>query len=220
MNENLENETNETQAKPSMRTKQEAQKVEEQLIEKRTQIIEDAPKLSLSIKKAPYYLGVLFEQDGTPKGDFTVTDRFKRKVTFAFKHPHRKSTTGEMYFGELSDGNLFNSGPNEYLIQATPTFLTDEELDYLKSHHRLTKMIGNTEIEFVPPILQRDDYSYRVERYKERIGESREKIQELNGIIQEIERIKPRLSMGAYEVIIEQPEEREEKVEGPGYPNR
>ena len=38
--------------------------------------------------------------------------------------------------------------------------------------------------------------------------------------IKEIERIKPRLPMGTYEVIIEQPEEQEEKVEGPGYPSR
>lgn len=208
MNENYETEN---QSKPSIQTKQDAQRVQVQLLEKKTQIIEDAPKLSLSIKKAPYYLGILFEQDGTPKGDFTVTDRFKRKVEVALKHPHHKSTTGEMYFGELTDGNLYNTGPNEYLIQATPTFLTDEELEYLQSHRRLTKMIGNTEIEFIPPILQQDDYPVRVERYRERVGESRKKIQELTGIIQEIEKIKPRLPMGTYEVIIEQPEENIDK---------
>lgn len=217
MNENYEFET---KPQPSIRTKQDAQKVQEQLLEKKTQIIEDAPKLSLSIKNAPFYLGILFEQDGTPKGDFTVTDRFKRKVVVAFKHPHRKATTGEMYFGELSDGNLFNTAPNEYLIQATPTFLTDEELEYLRSHRRLTKMIGNTEIEFIPPMLQRDDYPARVERYRERIGESREKVQELTGIIQEIEKIKPRLPMGTYEVMIEQPEEVEEKHDKSGFSNR
>ena len=217
MNENYEFET---KSQSSIRTKQDAQKVQEQLLEKKTQIIEDAPKLSLSIKKAPFYLGILFEQDGTPKGDFTVTDRFKRKVEGAFKHPHRKATTGEMYFGELTDGNLFNTAPNEYLIQATPTFLTDEELEYLQSHRRLTKMIGNTEIELIPPMSQRDDYQTRVERYRERIGESREKVQELTGIIQEIEKIKPRLPMGTYEVMIEQPEEVEEKHDKPGFPNR
>ena len=43
------------------------------------------------------------------------------------------------------------------------------------------------------------------------MGESREKIQELTGIIQEIEKIKPRLPMGTYEVIIEQPEENIDK---------
>ena len=217
MNENYETEN---QSKPSIQTKQDAQRVQEQLLEKKTQVIEDAPKLSLSIKNAPFYLGALFEQDGTPKGDFTVTDRFKRKVVVAFKHPHRKTTTGEMYFGELTDGNLYNTAPNEYLIQATPTFLTDEELDYLRSHRRLTKMIGNTEIEFVPPMLQRDDYPARVEKYMERIGESRAKVQELTGIIQEIERLKPRLPMGTYEVMIEQPEEAEGKNDKPGFPNR
>lgn len=217
MNENYETEA---QSKPSIRTKQDAQSVQGQLLEKKTQIIEDAPKLSLAIKKAPYYLGILFEQDGTPKGDFTVTDRFKRKVAVAFKHPHHKSTTGEMYFGELTDGNLFNTGPNEYLIQATPTFLTDEELEYLQSHRRLTKMIGNTEIEFIPPMLQRDDYPTRVERYRERIGESRKKVQELTSIIQEIEKLKPRLPMGTYEVMIEQPEEVEEKHDKPGFSQR
>lgn len=217
MNENYETEN---QSKPSIQTKQDAQKVQEQLLEKKTQVIEDAPKLSLSIKNAPFYLGALFEQDGTPKGDFTVTDRVKRKVELAFKHPHRKSTTGELYFGELSDGNVFNPAPKEYLIQATPTFLTDEELDYLRSHRRLTKMIGNTEIEFVPPMLQRDDYPARVEKYMERIGESRAKVLELTGIIQEIERLKPRLPMGTYEVMIEQPEEAEEKNDKQGFPNR
>ncbi len=217
MNENYETEA---QSKPSIQTKQDAQRVQEQLLEKKTQIIEDAPKLSLSIKNAPFYLGVLFEQDGTPKGDFTVTDRFKRKVAVAFKHPHRKSTTGEMYFGELTDGNLYNTAPNEYLIQATPTFLTDEELDYLRSHRKLTKIIGNTEIEFVPPMLQRNDYPARVEKYMEIVGESRAKVQELTGIIQEIEKLKPRLPMGTYEVMIGQSEEVEEKHDKPGFPNR
>ena len=197
MNENYETQN---QSKPSIQTKQDAQRVQEQLLEKKTQVIEDAPKLSLSIKNAPFYLGSLFEQDGTPKGDFTVT--------------------GEMYFGELTDGNLYNTAPNEYLIQATPTFLTDEELDYLRSHCRLTKMIGNTEIEFVPPMPQRDDYPARVEKYMERIGESRAKVQELTDIIQEIEKLKPRLPMGTYEVMIEQPEEVEEKHDKPGFPNR
>ena len=217
MNENAEFET---KTKPSMRTKQDAKKVQDQLLEKKTQIIEDAPKLSLSIKKAPFYLRDLFEQDGTPKGDFTVTDRFKRKVALAFKHPHHKSSTGEIYYGELTDGNLFNTSPNEYLIQATPTFLTDEELEYLQSHRRLTKMIGNTEIEFIPPMLQSDDYPIRVERYRERIKESRQKVQELTSIIQEIEKIKPKLPMGTYEVMIEQLEEVEEKHDKPGFPNR
>ena len=217
MNENYETEN---QSKPSIQTKQDAQKVQEQLLEKKTQVIEDAPKLSLSIKNAPFYLGALFEQDGTPKGDFTVTDRFKRKVVVAFKHPHRKSTTGELYFGELSDGNVFNPAPKEYLIQATPTFLTDEELDYLKVHHRLTKTIDNTEIEFVPPTLQEDNYSARGEKYMEEIGESRAKVQELTGIIQEIENLKPRLPRGTYEVMIEQPNAVEEKHDKPGFSNR
>jgi hypothetical protein len=212
MNENSINQNAENKSTRKMETKQDAQRVQEQLLEKKTQIIEDAPRLSLSIKKAPYYLGILFEQDGTPKGDFMVTDRFKRKVAAAFKHPHHNTTTDEMYFGKLS-------AEDEYLIQATPTFLTDEELEYLQSHRRLTKMIGNTEIEFVPPMLQRNDYRARVERYRERVGESREKVQELTVIIQEIEKLKPRLPMGAYEVIIEQPEEVEEKNNKPGFPN-
>ena len=81
-------------------------------------------------------------------------------------------------------------------------------------------MIGNTEIEFVPPMLQRDDYPARVEKYRERIGESRAKVQELTGIIQEIERLKSRLPMGTYEVMIEQPEEEKAKNDKPGFPNR
>lgn len=207
MHENFETEN---QSKPSIQTKQDAQRVQRQLLEKKTQIIEDAPKLSLSIKNAPYYLGVLFEQDGTPKGDFTVTDRFKRKVELALKHPHHKSTTGEMYFGELTK-------QNEYLIQATPTFLTDKELDHLRSYGKLTKTIGNTEIEFIPPILQQNDYPVRVEEYIESVGKFRKQIQELTAIIQEIEKLKPRLPMGTYEGMIEQSEEVEEKHDKPGF---
>ena len=69
-------------------------------------------------------------------------------------------------------------------------------------------------------MLQRDDYPARVEKYMERIGESRAKVQELTDIIQEIEKLKPRLPMGTYEVMIEQPEEVEEKRDKPGFPNR
>ena len=56
MNENYETQN---QSKPSIQTKQDAQRVQEQLLEKKTQVIEDAPKLSLSIKNAPFYLGSL-----------------------------------------------------------------------------------------------------------------------------------------------------------------
>ena len=209
MNENHEFEN---KSQPTIQTQQDAQKVQEQLLEKKTQIIEDAPKLSLAIKNASFCLEALFEHDGTPKGDFTVTDRFRKKVVLAFKHPHHKYPEGEIYFGKGY------ASSNEFLIQATPTFLTDEELEYLQSHRRLTKKIGDTEIEFIPPMLQRDDYPVRVEKYRERIGESKEKIQELTSIIQEIEKIKPRLPMGTYEVMIEKPEE--EKQDKPGFSSR
>ena len=39
-------------------------------------------------------------------------------------------------------------------------------------------------------------------------------------LLQEIEKLKPRLPMGTYEVMIEQPEEVEEKRDKPGFPNR
>ena len=53
MNENCEFEN---KSQPSIQTKQDAQKVQEQLLEKKTQIIEDAPKLSLAIKNASFCL--------------------------------------------------------------------------------------------------------------------------------------------------------------------
>lgn len=208
MNENLDTEV---QLKSTIKTKQDAQKIQEWFLEKKTQMIEDAPKLSLSIKNAPFYLGRIFEQDGTPKGDFIVTERFRKKVAMAFKHPHQKSTTGEIYFGKLS-------ADDEYLIQATPTFLSDEELNYLRLHNRLTKMIGDVEVEFVPPMLQKTDYSTRVDKYMERIGETRKKVQELSSIINEIEILKQKLPMGTYEVVIEQPDD--ETKDEPGFYTR
>lgn len=196
MNENYEKEN----SKIELKTQQDAQKVLELLSEKKSQIIDDSPRLSLSIKDAPHCLDALFEKDGTPKGNFMVTDRFKKKIELAFNHPHHVSSTNDSYYGKPYYDN-------EYLIQATPTFLTDEELEYLQFHGRLNKQINNSEIEFVPPILQKDDYSFRVERYRERIREPRKKVQELEDIIHDIKSLKTKLLMGEYEVIIEQPDQ-------------
>lgn len=210
-NKNLEHQQSKLQ------TQQDAQLLQSRLLEKKELLIDESPKLNLSVKRAPFYLDVLFEKDGSPKGNFRVSDRYKKKVFFAFKHPHTKSNTGELYYGELSQGDYFSGNyyPNEYLIVATPTFLSDEELQMLQSKKEITKKINNVDITFVAPILQESDYSSRVEKYRESIVEPRKKVQELDSLVAEIEGIKSKLPRGSYEVIIEQPEEKES-----GFPHR
>ena len=98
MNENI---LNNTQTNIKLETKQDAERLLEELIEKKNQIIDDAPKLSLAIKKAPYFLDALFEPDGTPKYDFGISDRFRKKVSLALKHPRKDTKTGQTYYGEI-----------------------------------------------------------------------------------------------------------------------
>lgn len=211
-NQNLE------QQQTRLQTQQDAQLLQSNLLEKKEQLIDESPKLNLAIKQAPFLLDVLFEKDGTPKGDFRVSDRYRKKVFYAFKHPHTKSTTGEAYYGELSKGDYFsgNYHPNEYLIIATPTFLSDDELQELQSRRQITKRINNVDITLIAPALQKSDYSACVERYRETIVEPRKKVQELDSLVAEIEKVKSQLPRGSYEVIIEQPEDKK----GTGYPHR
>lgn len=202
-NQNLE------QQKSRLQTQQDAQLLQSNLLEKKEQLIDESPKLNLSIKKAPFLLDVLFEKDGTPKGNFRVSERYRKKVFYAFKHPRTKSTTGETYYGELSEGNYFSGTyiPNEYLIIATPTFLSDDELQELQRTKQITKRVNNVDITLIAPVLQSSDYSARVERYRETIVEPRKKVQELDSLVAEIEKVKSQLPRGTYEVIIEQPED-------------
>lgn len=215
MNEN----NTENKSTRKIETKQDVQTIQEELQEKIEQIIDESPKLNLSIKNAPFFLNVLFKDDGTPKGDFRISERYRKKVFYAFKHPHTKSTTGETYHGKLVEGDYFsgNYSPNEYLIIATPTSLTDEELETLQKNHKLTKRIGNVDIEFIPPVLQKDNYSERVEKYRKEIEISRKKVQEINGIIAELEGVKSKLPMGTRTVVIEQNNELDDSQ---GFPHR
>lgn len=214
---NEENQNSEQQ-KSSLETQQDAQLLQNRLLEKKEQLIDESPKLNLSVKQAPFHLDALFEKDGTPKGNFRVSDRYKKKIFLAFKHPHTKSNTGELYYGELSQGDYFSGNyyPNEYLIITTPTFLSDDELQMLQSRKEITKRINNVDITLVAPILQKSDYSARVERYRETIAEPRKKVQELDSLVEEIEQVKSKLPRGSHEVIIEQPDEEK----GTGFPHR
>lgn len=219
MNENSINQNAENRTTRKMETKQDVQIVQEELQEKKEQIIDESPKLNLSIKQAPFLLDVLFEKDGTPKGDFRVSERYRKKVFYAFKHPRTKSSTGETYYGELSQGDYYsgNYSPNEYLIIATPTFLTDDELQELQIRKQITKRINNVDITLIAPVLQKSDYSARVERYRKEIEPSRKKIQEISGIMTELENLKAKLPMGTREVIIES---NDELNTSPGFPRR
>lgn len=219
MNENSINQNTENRTTRKMETKQDVQIVQEELQEKKEQIIDESPKLNLSIKQAPFLLDVLFEKDGTPKGDFRVSERYRKKVFYAFKHPRTKSSTGETYYGELSQGDYYsgNYSPNEYLIIATPTFLTDDELQELQTRKQITKRINNVDITLIAPVLQKSDYSSRVERYRREIEPSRKKIQEISRIMTELENLKAKLPMGTREVIIES---KDELNTSPGFPRR
>lgn len=149
---------------------------------RKKQLIEEAPKLFLSIRKAPYYLGELFDLDGNPKGDFLVTNRTKQRVAEALMEPHHKSSNGQLYYGNLTDGNIYSPGPNEYLIKATPTFLSDAELKYLVENQRITKKIRNIKVELIPPLIQMDNYQSLVMEYKRDIVNYRNIINEINKI--------------------------------------
>ena len=202
MNENI---LNNTQTNIKLETKQDAERLQEELIEKKNQIIDDAPKLSLAIKKAPYFLDALFEQDGTPKYDFGISDRFRKKVSLALKHPRKDTKTGQTYYGEIwTSGYHKKAYPNEYLIQVTPMFLSDEELKSL-SFGKIVKKIGDFEIELVPPLLgDYINFHERVEEYIDSIQSVRNKIKQIDEIIAEIEEVKSKLPMGAKEVPMEQ----------------
>ena len=193
MNENI---LDNTQTNIRLETKQDAERLQEELNEKKNQIIDDAPKLSLAIRKAPYYLDALFEQDGTPKYDFKISDRFRKKVSLALKHPRKDTKTGRIYYGEIwTSGYHKKDYPNEYLIQATPTFLSDEELKLL-SFGSIVKKIGNLEIELTPPLLDNDSFHERVREYIDSIQSVRNKIKQIDEIIAEIEEVKSKLPMG------------------------
>ena len=210
VNEELANQKPENQSERRMETQQDVQVIQQELKVKKEKIIEEAPKLSFEVKNAPFYLNILFDQNGNPKGDFVVTERCMKKVCAALKHPHQKARTGEIYWGNL----------DKYFIKTTPTFLTEEELIELQKHHKLTKKINNIDIELVPPMSQRDNYpilplsdtilySDRVQRYRENIKVPRRKVQEINNILSDLEILKSRLPMGVHEVIIDQEEEPE-----------
>ena len=58
---------NENQTSRKMEYKEDVQAIQQELLERKEQIIDGAPMLLLNISKAPYYLNVLFDQDGKPK---------------------------------------------------------------------------------------------------------------------------------------------------------
>jgi len=218
MNENLINQNDENKTGRKIETKQDAQAVQEELQEMREQTIDESPKLNLSVKQAPFLLHVLFKEDGTPKGDFRISERYRKKVFYAFKNPHTKSATGETFYGDLSQGDYFTGEyyPNEYIIIATPTFLNDDELQELQSRKQIIKRINDVDITLTAPTLQKSDYSVRVENYRKNIDSSRKKIQGIDEIIADLEKLKSKLPMGTREVLIEQTDEEKET----GFPHR
>jgi len=164
-------------------TKEDVIKIQKLLLQKRKEIMTGASKLSLCLKDAPFYLGSLFNADGSPRGDFYVSESQQKKIAFALKHPNHKSSTGQTYWGHLS-------ADDEYRIQVMPTFFSDGELDYLQLHGKILKKINNIEIELVPLYLQKDKFSERVENYRKNIEPIRQKLQKYNELLILLENLK------------------------------
>lgn len=181
--------------KPKLETKEDVVKVQKMLLQKRKQIIDEGPKLSLCIKDAPCYLMSLFNVDGSPKRDFNVSESQQKKIALALKHPSHKSSTDQTYWGHLS-------ADDEYRIQVMPTFFSDEELDYLQLHERIVKKINDVEIKLVPLYLQKDNFSERVKDYKEGIGPVKDKLQKYDDMLILLENLKSILPASPRIVII------------------
>lgn len=181
--------------KPKLETKEDVVKVQKILLQKRKQIIDEGPKLSLCIKDAPFYLMSLFNVDGSPKGNFNVSESQQKKIALALKHPSHKSSTDQTYWGHLS-------ADDEYRIQVMPTFFSDEELYYLQLHERIVKKINDVEIKLVPLYLQKDNFSERVKDYKESIGSVKDKLQKYDDMLILLENLKSILPASPRIVII------------------
>lgn len=164
-------------------TKEDVMKIQNMLLQRRKQIIDEGPKLSLCIKDAPFYLMFLFNVDGSPKGNFNVSESQQKKIALALKHPSHKSPTDQTYWGHLS-------ADDEYRIQVTPTFFSDEELDYLQLHESIVKKINDVEIKLVPLYLQKYNFSERVKNYKEGIGPVKDKLQKYDEVLIILENLK------------------------------
>lgn len=164
-------------------TKEDVVLLQEMLLQRKKQIIDEAPTLSLCIKDAPFYLDSLYKVDGTPKGDFNVSESQKRKVALALKHPSHKSSTGRSYWGHLSVDD-------EYKIQIMPTFFSNEELDYLELHNKIVKKINNVDVELVPLYIQKYNFSVRVKEYKEIVKPVRERLNKYDELLSLVEYLK------------------------------
>ena len=191
------------QKEPRFKYKEDIEEVKEELLRKREKIIDGTPILNLAIKKGQYYLPKLFEEDGTPKGDFRVSDHYKKKVYYALKHPN-KDRVGATYYGDLSYPGMNINEQNEYLIRVTPTFLTDDELHRLAFTGSLDKKVGNTEIQLIPSLMDAHrGFSNRVEEYRNSIQEARGIIQKIDEVLAELDVLKTKLPRKIREVVIE-----------------
>ena len=69
------------------------------LIEGMNKIRENAPHFSLEIDKAVFILPTLFNADGTPKGNFIVSEKTQRRAFFALKKTN-KTSLGKIPFSK------------------------------------------------------------------------------------------------------------------------
>lgn len=191
--------------KRAIETKQDVEKLEQELFAMKERIIDNAPKLYLEVKDVPFYLDRLFDTNGNPLGDFKVSDKYKKRVVYALKNPHKKPSTGQVYFGELVEGDYYAGKyyPREYVIEATPTTFTEEDLDILQNKHKITKSINGVELELYAPYNQRNNFSWNVDRYRKSIEVPRRKLKEIDKILTSLAMVKEKLPWESRIVSIE-----------------
>ena len=183
---------------------EDVQKEIDKIIQKREKIIETAPTLYLEIDKAPYILPRLFNIDGTPNGNFNVPEKYQKKAQLSLQHRHNGSN--DYWYGQ--------SPNDEYLIKATPDFLTEEELDELQSRHYIIKRLGNTEVKLKQSKLGMERRSGKWEMSytgtlsdldRKKIKEARELLEDCTLVIEQLRVVQSKLPHLPREVYIDEP---------------
>lgn len=174
--------------------KEDVERVIADLMKKMDKIRESAPHFHLEIDKAIYILPVLFNPDGTPKGNFIVPEGIQKKAFHALKKSN-KTSLGKVWYG--NDKNA------QYLIKVAPDFLSEDELNELLQKHCITKVLGNVTVKLKQPehgmeyvVGQGWQKSYganlsRAQRKK--ISEARELLQDCSLAIAEYRKIQAQL---------------------------
>ena len=184
-------------------TYQEEVQVEiDKIMKKRELIIANAPTFYLEIDRASHILPQLFNNDGTPNGNFVVPEKYQKRARFALQKSHFSSD--RTWYGNIND---------EYLIMVTPEFLSEDELDELQNKHYIMKRLGNTEVKLKNSKLGMEitngkwQMSYTgtlSDLDRKKIREARELLQSCSLVVEEFRKIQSKLPHAPREVIIDE----------------